>query len=85
MFNPKLLITARGEIDRAYLVAIASARAQVKFDGPNPPAAYVRPEILNLETIAYFERRDWRRARGLRDDTDYIGGFTVIEPDRRFA
>lgn len=85
MFNPKLLITARGEIDRAYLVAEARLRAARSFGGDNPPVAYVRPQILNLEAVAYFERRDWRRAQGLRDDTDYVSGFTVIDPKRRFA
>ena len=76
-FNPKLLVTGRGEIDRAYLVAQARERAERDFGAANPPAAWVRPHIQNLETIAYFERHAWRRSRGLPDDTEYVFGFTI--------
>lgn len=81
-FEPKLLITDKGEIDRAYLVHHARARAVAEYGRPNPPGSYVRPRIENLECMADFERAAWRKAHGLKDDRVYVNGFTIQEPRR---
>jgi hypothetical protein len=73
-----------GEIDWASLRLIAKKRADRDYVGDAPPS-WVRSEIENLKTLAYFVRRDWREARGLPDDTVYVTGFTLAEPKRSWA
>jgi hypothetical protein len=77
---PYLLVSqSTGDIDMVALRVLAKKRADREFRGDAPPS-WVRSEIENLKTEAYFIRRDWRAARGFPDDTVYVDGFAVVEP-----
>jgi len=73
-----------GEIDMVSLRLIAKQRADRDY-GSDAPPSWVHSEINNLRILAYFVRRDWRKARGLPDDTVYVPGFTLPEPKRVWA
>jgi hypothetical protein len=83
-FDPRKLITKQGEIDRAYLVHEARTRAIRDWGQANPPPAYVRPHIQNLETQGHFVRAEWRRDHHLPDDTCYVRSFTISAARRVF-
>lgn len=84
-FAPHKLITEVGEIDRLYLVTEARRRAIRDCGHNNPQPAWVRPHVLNLEEMAYFLRRDWRLAHGLKDDVQMVTGMQLVEPRRMWA
>jgi hypothetical protein len=64
-----------GEVDSLTLLLAADLRAQREWGGPNPPPAYIRNAVSFVHDRAQDLRREWRRARGLPDDTQ----FTMTE------
>jgi hypothetical protein len=58
-----------GEIDSLVLIEAADLRAQREWGGPVPPPAFTRAAITFVHDRASDLRREWRRARGLPDDS----------------
>ena len=85
MFDRAKLITDEGDYDIHYMQTVAYLRACRDYSSDNPPPSLIRSHYFNLETMAYFARRDWRKAHGLPDDTNYVKAFSIIEPERIWA
>lgn len=64
-----LINQSTGEIEMAALVQRAAARAEEQHGGTNYPAWCLRDSLEWLKARAEAERREWRRDRGLPDDT----------------
>lgn len=64
-----------GEIDSLALIEAADLRAKREWGGPQPPPSYIREAVSFVHERAHDLRREWRRARGLPDDTQ----FTMTE------
>lgn len=58
-----------GEIDRIAVLDHAKVRAAQEWRGPDYPPSYYRSALEWCEDRARSERLDWRRARGLPDDS----------------
>ena len=78
-YRDRLIDQDTGEIDMVSLSEIAKHRADWEWGG-DAPAKLVWSNGENLKTLAYFMRRDWRKSRGLADDTVYVTGFQIVEP-----
>jgi hypothetical protein len=80
-FNPHELINqTTGEFDWNYIKRNALLRAQRMTGDCAPSVRSVRSEILNLKAMAFGMRADWRRDRGLPDDTEYCTVTSFAKP-----
>lgn len=77
MTYDQLINQQTGEFDWSAIKKFAFARAQVSYRGPKPTAHYIRSEISSLKQYAGVQRRRWREAHGLPDDTVYV---TTVVP-----
>jgi hypothetical protein len=68
----KLIDQETGEIDWMYLKRRALLRADREFGGPGAPNSYVRDAIAYFKDAAEYDRKEWRKAHGVADDTQYV-------------
>lgn len=65
----RLIDPETGEIDSLTLIEAADLRAKREWGGNLPPPAYIRDAVSFVHDRARDLRREWRRSRGLPDDT----------------
>lgn len=69
-----------GEFDMDAIKVRAAHRAVAEWGGQNPPDSYIRMALYWAVNRANDERLEWRRARGLPDDSPTTT-FTSYAPD----
>ena len=81
VFSPQSLIDqTTGEFDWTYIKRHALLRAQRDTGDCAPSVRSVRSQILNLKSMAFAMRADWRRDHGLPDDTEYVTMTSFAKP-----